>query len=300
MKTIIPSYIKSGDTVGIVSTASFIDEALVLPAASLLEQKGYKVLMGQHVLTRHYQYAGSDLQRAADLQQMIDSPDVKAIFCSRGGYGTLRIMSMINWENFIKKPKWIVGFSDISVLHACLHKKNIASLHAVMPGHFIKNNIPSESFTKMMDVLLGNELHYEIEASVCNRSGEASGSLIGGNLSILYSLRGTEYDIDTEGKILFIEDLSEYLYHLDRIMMNLKYGGKLSHIAALLVGSFTAMKDGATPFGKNAKEIILDAVSEYNYPVVFDFPAGHQQSNFPMKMGCMATLDAGNKVILKQ
>lgn len=290
MNNIIPTYLKRGDTIGIISPASIIDKSKVDKAAQLLEQLGYNVVYAQHVFEIYNQFAGTDKQRTADLQSMIDDDTIKAIICSRGGYGSLRTIIPVDWSRFVHNPKWIIGFSDITVLHSKLHCLNIASVHGVMPSHFFENNKPSKSFNSMMDAICGKNLHYEFNPSKYNIYGETTATVVGGNLSILFSLRGTPFDIDTQGKILFIEDLSEYLYHIDRIMMNLKAGGKLRNLAGLLVGGFTSMKDNDTPFGKSAEEIILDTVSEYGYPVAFNFQAGHQALNLALKMGCKATL----------
>ncbi len=290
MNNIIPAYLKAGDTIGIISPASIIDKQKVDQAAQLLRNMGYNVVYARHVFEKHNQFAGTDKQRTADLQSMIDDETVKAIICSRGGYGSLRTILPVDWSRFVHKPKWIVGFSDVTVLHSKLHSMHIASVHGVMPSHFVKNRKPSQSFVSMMDAIEGKNLHYEFSSSEYTICGETTAPVVGGNLSILYSLRGTPYDIDTDGKILFIEDLAEYLYHLDRIMMNLKTGGKLRNLAGLIVGGFTSMKDNDTPFGKNVEEIILDAVSGYGYPVAFNFQAGHQAINLAIKMGCRATL----------
>lgn len=298
---LIPPYIKPGDKIGIVSTASIIDRKVVEPAIHLLESLGYHVVAGNNLYARHHQFAGSDAQRSFDLQTMLDDPDLNAIICSRGGYGSIRTVENINWKLFLKHPKWIVGFSDITVLHAQLNQLGIASIHGVMPRFFLHSNETTESFRSLMDALTGQKLSYSTGLSTYNRPGIATGQLVGGNLSVLYSLRGTPYDIDTAGKILFIEDLAEYLYHLDRMMMNLKTGGKLASLAGLVVGGFSNMKDNDTPFGKTVEEIILDAVQLYDYPVAFGFPAGHQQENFALKAGMPATLKViGDKAILQQ
>lgn len=292
----IPPYIHPGDTVGVVSTASIIVPEVVEPAIELLQSLGYKVVVGKHLYDRYHQFAGTDLQRAADFQIMLDNPDIKTIFCSRGGYGSLRTAELINWQKFINKPKWIVGFSDITALQAKVNQLGIASIHGVMPRYFLQNEQTSQSFQYLLDALNGKNLSYEIEKSQYNRVGTASGPVIGGNLSMLYSLRGTPYDFDPKGKILFIEDLAEYLYHLDRMMMNLKVGGQLEGLAGLLVGQFTGMKDHETKFGKTVEEIIYEAVAEYQYPVLFNFQAGHHENNFPIKLGVEGLLKVSDSI----
>lgn len=282
---IIPPLVNPGDKIGIVSTASKIDRQVVEPAIQLLKTMDYRVEIGEHSFSQYHQYASTDDNRAYDLQVMIDNPEIKTIICSRGGYGSLRTLELINWNKFMQNPKWIVGFSDVTVLHSKLNRLGYASIHGVMPGYFLKNDNPSPSFQTLLDALTGHPLKYKISANENNRPGNVTGELIGGNLSILYSLRGTSYDIDTRGKILFIEDIGEYLYHLDRMMMNLKTGGKLEHLAGLLVGNFSGIKDQDTPYGKSVEEIIFDAVKEYDFPVIFDFPAGHCENNFALRLG---------------
>ena len=290
-----PPYLTSGDKIGIVSTASKIDKTIVDRAVTLLKSIGYLVEIGMYAFARSNQFAGTDDQRASDLQNMIDNPEIKAVICSRGGYGTLRTLKNVSWEKFKTSPKWIVGFSDITVLHSLLNQMGICSIHGVMPRYFLDADKPTKSFSTLIDGLTGKPLHYIAEPSKYNRFGKSEGTLVGGNLSILYSLRGTSYDIDTRGKVLFIEDLSEYLYHLDRMMMNLKAGGKLAQLAGLIVGSFTGMQDNDTPYGQSAEEIIRSAVEEYDYPVLFHFPAGHQANNFALKLGAWVHLEITSK-----
>jgi muramoyltetrapeptide carboxypeptidase len=288
---VIPPFLKKGDKIGIVSTASRIDRKVVDPAIDLLFSLGYNVLIGKHTFSSFHQYSSTDAERASDLQTMIDNPEIKAIICSRGGYGTLRTLELINFSHFIQNPKWIIGFSDVTVLHSKLNNLGITSIHGVMPRYFLLDGKKSPSLQTLLDTLTGQPINYEISSDVNNRSGKAVGQLVGGNLSILYSMRGTPYDIDTTGKILFIEDLGEYLYHLDRMMMNLKAGGKLENLAALLVGNFSGMKDLDEPYGLSVEEIIFDAVSEYGFPVAFKFPAGHAQDNFALKLGVETTIE---------
>jgi len=296
---IIPPYLQPGNTIGIASPASKIDRQDVEPAIELLTNMGYKVEVSPHTFSSFHQYAATDRQRAADFQQLLDNPDIKAIICSRGGYGTLRMLQQLDWSKFRANPKWIVGFSDVTVLHSALNTMQIASIHGVMPRYFLIDGTPSDSFASLMDALNGKPLSYELAHTETNRAGNTTSELTGGNLSMLYSLRGTPLDIDTRGKILFIEDLNEYLYHLDRMMMNLKTGGKLDELSGLIVGSFTGMKDLDTPYGKTVEEIILDSVADYDFPVIFNFPAGHSQPNMALKMGCetrIITTENGIKI----
>jgi muramoyltetrapeptide carboxypeptidase len=281
--SVIPAYLQKGDTIAIVATARKISMEELQPAIDIITNWGLKVVLSKNIFCIDNQFAGTDEERAADMQWALDDANIKAVICARGGYGTVRIIDKLDFTNFVKHPKWIVGYSDITVLHQHINQNfGIGSLHATMPINFAKNTEATESLRK---ALFREELIYTIPAHALNRSGEASGELIGGNLSLIYALCGSKSDIDTKGKILFIEDLDEYLYHIDRMMMNLKRSGKLQHLAGLIVGGMSDMKDNTIPFGKTAEEIILDAVKEYNFPVCFDFPAGHIDRNLALVMG---------------
>lgn len=270
----IPPYIQSGDTIGIVATARKISPAEIQPAVRMLESWGLKVKLGTHLFNEDNQYAGTDRERTEDLQSMLDDNSIRAILCARGGYGTVRIIDEIDFSNFRNNPKWIIGYSDVTVLHSHIHTcLGIETMHAAMPLDFIGKE--TEATYSLRKALFGESLDYTVSGHPLNRLGECSAQIVGGNLSILYSLRGTVSDVDTDGKILFIEDLDEYLYHIDRMMMNLKRGGKLKSLKGLVVGGMTDMHDNTIPFGKTAQEIIMDAVKEYDYPICFDFPAGH-------------------------
>jgi muramoyltetrapeptide carboxypeptidase len=291
---VIPPFLKPGDKIGIVSTASKIDRQVVEPAINLLTELGYQVEIGKHTFSAFHQFSSTDADRAADLQSMLDNTEIKAIICSRGGYGTLRTLELIDFTKFILNPKWIIGFSDVTVLHSKMNILGFASIHGVMPRYFLFEGKSSPSFKTLLDAINGQALNYTFPSGVNNRPGKATGQLVGGNLSILFSLRGTYYDVDTAGKILFIEDLGEYLYHLDRMMVNLKTGGKLEHLSGLLVGNFSGMKDLDEPYGKSVEEIIFDAVRDYNFPVAFQFPAGHAEDNYALKLGVETTLEVTN------
>jgi muramoyltetrapeptide carboxypeptidase len=295
-----PSYLLPGDKVSIISPAGKIDQQLVKRGAELLRQQGFRVEIGQHALDDEGVFAGSDLARAADMQKAFDDKSVKAIFFSRGGYGSIRTHHHLNWSSFFKKPKWLIGFSDITVFHAYLSKHDIASVHGVMTAWFEKDEILTGSFLQLIDLLRGIPPAYSLQPHILNRNGSAHGILTGGNLSIIQSLRGTPLDISPKGKILFIEDIDEHHYHLDRMMFNLKTGGILEQLSGLIVGYFTGMKDGDTSFGKTACEIIGEAVASYRYPVVFGFQSGHELPNYPMILGSRISLEASeNRVIIK-
>lgn len=290
-----PPYLLPGDKVTMLSPASKIDRQIVERGAELLRQQGFKVVIGLHAFDNEGIFAGSDVDRADDLQKALDDKSVKAIFFSRGGYGSIRTHLRLNWSSFFKKPKWLIGFSDITVFHAYLSNHNIASVHGVMSAWFEQEGVLTGSFLQMMELLKGEVPSYCVDPHLLNRTGSASGILTGGNLSIIQSLRGTALDLSPKGKILFIEDIDEHHYHLDRMMFNLKAGGLLEQISGLIVGYFTDIKDGETPFGKTSCEIVKEAVASYSYPVAFGFPAGHQLPNLPLIMGSRISLEVKNE-----
>lgn len=291
---ITPPALKTGDKVAIVATARKVSRTEMEPVVAMLQSWGLNVVTGEHLYAEENQFAGSDEQRHSDLQQMLDDPDVRAIFCARGGYGTVRLIDQTDIAGLLRHPKWIVGYSDITVLHSHLHKHaGIETLHATMPINFFDNGQPAASAEVLRKTLFGEIPVYTPKPAVFSRPGNARGQVIGGNLSILYSLAATPSDIDTQGKILFIEDLDEYLYHIDRMMMNLKRSNKLANLAGLVVGGMSDMRDNAVPFGKTAEEIIADAVKEHSFPVLFGFPAGHLKDNMPLILGREAVLEVG-------
>jgi muramoyltetrapeptide carboxypeptidase len=294
--SIIPPYLQKGDTVAIVASARKISLEELQPAIDIINSWGLKVVLPKNVFCTDNQFAGTDEERAADMQWALDEVNIKAIIFARGGYGTVRIIDKLDFTNFIKHPKWIVGYSDITALHQHINQNfSIASLHATMPINFPKNEEATQSLRK---ALFGETLTYTVPSHLLNRTGEASGELIGGNLSLIYALCGSKSDIDTKGKILFIEDLDEYLYHIDRMMMNLKRSGKLQYLTGLIVGGMSDMKDNTVPFGKTAEEIILDAVKEYNFPVCFDFPAGHIDRNLAIYFNKNTTLSINKSITI--
>lgn len=288
-----PQHLKTGDKIGIVACARKISREEIQPAIDILNSWGLEVVLSKNLFHADNQYSGTDAERAADLQSMLDDTAVKAIISVRGGYGTMRIIDKMDFTQFKKSPKWVVGYSDITVLHAHINNFKIETLQATMPINFTKNAEATDSLRK---ALFGENLNYEIKTHPLNRRGATQGIVVGGNLSLLYALTASISDIDTKGKILFIEDLDEYLYHLDRMMINLKRSGKLEHLAGLVVGGLTDMKDNTIPFGKTAEEIIIDAVKEFNYPVCFNFPAGHIDKNMALYLGREATLKVTDMV----
>ncbi|WP_111878597.1 LD-carboxypeptidase [Aequorivita sp. CIP111184] len=295
---ITPNTLQKGDTVAIVSTARKISKEELKAALQLLESWGLKAVLGKTIGAEENQFAGSDELRAADFQQMLDDPNVKAIWCARGGYGTVRIIDKLNFSAFKKNPKWIVGYSDVTVLHSHIHNLGIETLHAQMCLEI--ENKTSETVESIRKVLFGKNYNIEFERKDSLAPlGVLRGQLIGGNLSVLYSLCGSASEMKTDGKILFIEDLDEMLYHIDRMMVNLKRSGYLKNLNALIIGGMTEMKDNKVYFGKTAEEIIIDLVKEYKYPVISNFPAGHIKDNKALIIGREVELNViENKIAL--
>lgn len=283
---ITPNYLKRGDTIGIVSTARKITRKELETSKNFVEGWGIKLVWGNSIDAEENQYAGSDALRTSDFQEMLDNPEIKAIWCAKGGYGTVRIIDKLDFTAFKKSPKWIIGYSDVTVLHSHINNLGVETLHAQILLGIEKKS--EATYRTVQKALFGEDysISYPVDPKQeLNKIGEAKGEMVGGNLSILYSLCGSKSAINTDGKILFIEDLDEYLYHIDRMIMNLKRNGMLSNLAGLIVGGMTEMHDNIIPFGKNAEEIIFDAVKEYDYPVCFDFPAGHLPDNRALIMG---------------
>lgn len=290
---ITPPYLQKGDTVAIVSTARKNIDDNLKPTINLLEGWGLKVKMGNTIGLDYYQLAGTDEQRAADFQEQMDNPNIKAIWCVRGGYGTVKIIDKLDFTKFKQNPKWIIGFSDVTVLHSHLNRIGIESIHGTMPVSIARAT--DEAKNSLCSVLFGDKLHYTLECDALNHNGIAKGELVGGNLSILYSLLGSESAIDCEDKILFIEDLDEYLYHVDRMMMNLKRNGCLSSLKGIIVGAMTDMKDNDIPWGRNALEIIEDTVKGLNIPIIYNFPAGHIRDNRALIFGRQVSIEVNDK-----
>ena len=288
----IPRYLKTGDTIGITAPAGYITAEEIQPAVSLMENWGYKIKVGDTIGKKDFTFAGTDEERLKDFQQMLDDPKVKAIMCARGGYGAVRIIDKIKWEKFKARPKWIIGFSDITVLHAHINRNfGIATIHSKMCNSFPDDwskaePIQVETIESINKVLKGEKLKYDVVPNANNRLGTADGILIGGNLKTIETLAASPSDIQTTGKILFVEDTGEYMYSIDRMFWCLKRSGKLSHLKGLIVGGFKVKTDPDTEdFGKTLEQIVLEKIKEYKYPVCFDFPVGHQRNNFALKCG---------------
>lgn len=291
----IPPYLKKGDTVAIVCTARKFFPEDAIPAKELLESWGLKTKLGATIGLDSCQLGGTDLERVTDFQNMMDDENIKAIWCARGGYGTVRVVDLLDFTKFNKNPKWIMGFSDVTVLHSQSNVERVASLHCIMP--FTVPKASDEVKEMLRKALFGEKIQYTIPSKPYDILGKASGELVGGNLSILYSLLGSKSSLDTNNKILFIEDLDEYLYHIDRMMQNIKRNGYFENLKGLVVGGMTDMHDNEIPFGQNAVQIITAIAKEYNIPVCFDFPAGHLKDNRTLQLGKKVDFEVNEKEI---
>lgn len=292
-KMITPEFLQKGDTIGILATARKVDLVSLQPAIKLLESWGLHVEIGKTIGKEENQLAGPDWLRATDFQDMLDNPKIKAIWAAKGGYGTVRIIDRIDFTQFKKKPKWIAGFSDITVLHSHLNNMNIETIHSFMALNAgTAQPQVLESFRK---ALFGEKLEYHIPTHPFNKKGTAKGELVGGNLSVLYSVMGSKSEIDYKDKILFIEDLDEYLYHIDRMMMNLKRNGYFDGLKAVIVGGMSSMNDNEIPWGKDALEIIQDVLKDYKFPIIYNFPAGHIKDNRALILGKTVSITVNEK-----
>ncbi|HKR06550.1 MAG TPA: LD-carboxypeptidase [Bacteroidia bacterium] len=306
---ITPPYLKLGDKIAIIATARKVSKEEMQPAIDILTGWGLNVIEGKNLYKQQNQFAGSDEERLDDLQNVLDNREIKAVLFARGGYGTMRFADDIIFSKFIKNPKWLIGFSDITSLHKIAKDLKIETLHAPMAFNFAKT--PPEILNQIKDILFGNNFTLMpasgITSNPLNRGGTAIGTLTGGNLSLLYAESAANPKLNFDDNILFMEDLDEYLYHLDRMMVSLKRSGKLMNLAGLIVGAMNDMRDNTTafgfktdnPFGKTAEEIISEHVAEYDYPVCFNFPAGHIQNNHPLIFGREVELTVGENIKLK-
>lgn len=282
-----PPFLHSGDTIGIVCPAGYMAKEQVTTCVQTLQNWGFKVQLGETVGSEFHYFSGTDAERCNDMQAMLDNPNISAILFGRGGYGCSRIIDALNWNNFTKNPKWLAGYSDITVFlnHLC-GQLQVASIHSPMAGAFNNTtNFPDKYLESLRLALTGSTMKYEVPSHTANKSGEATGMLIGGNLSLLAHLVGTPSDIITDGCILFIEDIGEYLYHADRMLLQLERAGKFKALAGLVVGSFSEMKDTTRRFGTDITSLIVERVAKYNFPVAFDFPVGHVAENYALKVG---------------
>ncbi|MEP6616620.1 MAG: LD-carboxypeptidase [Ginsengibacter sp.] len=291
---IIPPYLKAGDTIGIVCPAGVMPYEKAHTAITVLQEWGFMTKTGSTLNGQYHYFSGTDEERLNDFQKMMDDDSVKAILCARGGYGVGRIIDQINFKNFKTNPKWIVGFSDITILHSHIFSKyRIASMHAPMAAAFNNGEYKNNYVQSLHKSLLGEKMNYSCKSHVFNHSGSVTGRLVGGNLSLLAHLQGTVSEIKTKNKILFIEDVGEYIYNIDRMMRQLKRGGKLDNLAGLIIGGFTQMRDTDIPFGQTVEEVIRDVIHEYDYPVCFNFPVSHEKENYTLKVGLKYKLTVG-------
>lgn len=281
-------YLKKGDVIYITAPAKSIEKEHVNFAKNYLESKGFTVKISPHCLGQHHYFSGTDSERRADFQQALDDPSIKAILCARGGYGSVRIIDDLQWAGFLRNPKWIIGFSDITYFHNKIHNFELPSIHGTMPLNFSSNT--ESALSSFISTLEGGGTEFKIPSSSYNKDGEISGVLTGGNLSILYALLGTNDKVDYTGKILFIEDLAENLYAIDRILYSFEKAGVFRKIKGLIVGGMTNLKDTEVPFGQNYQEIILDKFKYTKIPICFDFPVGHINDNHSLTFGKEAKL----------
>jgi muramoyltetrapeptide carboxypeptidase len=284
----IPPYLKKGDKVAIIAPVRKVSEQEIEYAIKLLGEH-FEVVLGPNIYEEHHQFGGTDAQRLADLQWALDNKEIKAVLIARGGYGLLRIIDSIDFTKFVTHPKWIVGYSDVTVLHAHIQQNfNICSLHATMPFQFAVNAAATQH---IIQTLMGEPSTYTYKSTLTSINGKCTAELVGGNLSLLYALSGSVSDIDTKNKILFLEDLDEYLYHMDRMLLQLKRSGKIETLAGLIIGGMSDMRDNTVPFGYTVHDMIYNMTQSYGFPVAFDFPAGHIKENMPIILGQKYTLE---------
>ncbi|MDG1714289.1 LD-carboxypeptidase [Lacinutrix sp.] len=301
-KLIQPPYLKAGDTVAIVAPSGVLNNRNdeVARAKKLLESWQLKVVVGEHVFSKDNHFAGTDQERCKDFQDALDNPNIKAIWSARGGYGTVRILDKLDYTKFLKQPKWIIGYSDITALHNQVHNLGVQSLHAIMCVSLPKDLSEIEySIETFKSALFGNPKNYDLEYSKYNRLGNASGPLVGGNLTILHTMLGSKESIDTSGKILFIEEIGEYKYHIDRMLQSMKRAGYFDNLNGLIVGDMSRMRKNTTLWGTSIEQLIIDALSEYNFPIAFNMPAGHEDKNLAMTLGMTVKLKVeGDKSLI--
>ena len=295
----IPPYLKKGNTIGLTCPAGYMAKEKAQTCIDTLQQWGFEVMVGKTLGSDSSTYfSGTDEERLNEMQAMLDDTSIHAILCGRGGYGVSRIIDQLNFTRFKKNPKWIIGFSDITILHAHIYSNyKIASLHAPMAAAFNKGVADNEYIISLHKAMLGKMSKYKCPAHSFNKQGTASGELVGGNLSLLTHAIGTPSDIDTKNKLLFIEDIGEQIYSTDRMLHQLKRSGKLESLAGLIIGGFTDVKDTERPFGKSIEEVIHDLVRNYDYPICFNFPVSHERENYALKVGGTYELKIGTKTV---
>lgn len=293
-----PPYIKTGDTIAIVAPSGILKNRIqeIEKAQDLLNSWGLHVVIGKHVFSQNNHFAGTDDQRCEDLQNAMDDKSIKAIWCARGGYGTVRILDKLDYTHFKKNPKWIVGYSDITALHSQIHNEGFESLHAMMCTSLQDDTKEiEETIQTLKAALFGNSLKYDLKGSEYNKNGSVTAPIVGGNLTVLHTLLGSKTSIDTRDKILFIEDIGEYKYHIDRMLQSLKRAGYFDNCKGLLVGDMTKLRKNTTLWGSSIEQLILDALSEYHFPIAFNMPAGHEKDNRAIILGKEVTLSVNNE-----
>lgn len=295
----LPQYLKPGAVIGITCPSGYAPASRVSHAKLVLENWGFEVILGATIGSEFHYFSGDDNARLADLQAMLDNPKLGAILMGRGGYGLSRIIDRLDFTAFVQYPKWICGFSDITVLHSHIHSKlGMATMHAVMCGAFKPETENLDYIQSFRKALQGQALRYEIEGSPNNRVGSTQAVLVGGNLAMLAHLTGSESQLDTKGKILFIEDIGEHLYQIDRMLYQLKRSGQLEQLKGLIIGGFTDIQDTERPFGQTIEQIIRDKVEAYNFPVAFGLPVGHDEVNFTLVLGALYQLDVTDRQVV--
>lgn len=288
-----PEYLKSGDTISIVAPSGVLNnfDNKITKAINIFKSWGLNVVIGNHIFDKNGHFAGTDKNREKDFQKALDNKNIKAIWCARGGYGAVRIIDNLNFDSYLKKPKWIIGFSDITVIHNKLNLLNSESIHAMMITGFDDIDQNNDSLSKLKNVLFGDNLSYSINSNKNNKTGKSEGILVGGNLTLIQSTIGSKTELKMKDKILFIEEIGEYAYHIDRMLYSLKRADYFENCKGLIVGQISDVKKNTTDFGRSINEIILDILDEYNFPILFDFPAGHEKTNFPIILGRKVILD---------
>lgn len=296
-KLIKPAYLNPGDSVAIVAPAGIVrDSVPINNAMQWLKSWGLHVKLGENLYNNQHHFSGTDEERTLDFQKALDNKNIKAIWCARGGYGTTRIIDDLNFKVFLENPKWVIGFSDITVLHSHIHTLGVETMHAVMcTSQKNQNKEKLESIKTFKQALFGENISYEIASSKFNKTGSTSGQIVGGNLTLLQNMTGTVSSINTFGKILFIEEVGEYLYHIDRMLWGLKRNGYFDNCNGIIIGGMTKIKDNSTPFGKSIEEIVLDVTKEFNFPIIFNFPAGHDDLNLALYLGREIKIKVGKK-----
>ncbi|WP_452226562.1 S66 peptidase family protein [Lacinutrix cladophorae] len=291
-----PDYLKAGDTVAIVAPSGILknrnDE--VEQAIALLKSWNLNVVVGDHVFSTDNHFAGTDAERCEDFQKALDDPSISAIWSARGGYGTVRILDNLDYSKFKQKPKWVIGYSDITALHNQIHNEGVESIHALMCVSLTKDlSEIKESIATFRDAIFGELITYTLKGSNYNRVGEVTGPVVGGNLTILHTMLGSNTSIDTSGKILFIEEIGEYKYHIDRMLQSLKRAGYFENCKGVMVGDMSKMRKNTTPWGTSVEQLILDVLAEYDFPIVFNVPVGHEKDNRALILGRNAKINVG-------